>query len=115
MGVERKAAVVAGCVMALALPAHAGCKELAAAIDAAQKQMADDEVRLRDEAPKRARQANQLSAIHANLVLMDRAKCPMPAEPIFADGQPYTASAGRCAALGNDVDTCRRDLWRRTQ
>jgi hypothetical protein len=114
MGVERKAAVAAACMVLFALPAHSGCKELAAAIDAAQKQMADDEVRLRDETTKRVRQANQLSAIHANLVLMDRAKCPMPADPVFADGQPYTAAAGRCAALGNDADTCRRELWRRS-
>jgi hypothetical protein len=109
---------------ALALDVHAGCKELAGAVDAALKEAADIEVRgmlePTEQAPLKAlrsqRVANQLATVNANLMLMDRAKCAMPQEPVgTGDLNPYITAASQCARPGSDAGACRRETWVRAR
>lgn len=107
-------------MLASPLTVHASCRDLAAAVNEAHKEIAalEASVVIRQlppaaEAIVRQRQGNQLAAINANLLLMDRAKCPMPQEPITGDGAPYSSAANRCAAPGRDENACQRDTWKR--
>lgn len=115
-------------LVSLPLAVHAGCKELGAAVDAAQKEIAAQEVQGMLDASRETKQLNatldttrqlrissQMAAVQANLLLMDRAKCPMPADPVGAgDGNPYLQAASQCAAA-KDADACRRESWKRSR
>jgi hypothetical protein len=118
-------------LLALILPgiSHGGCKELVAAVEAAQKEISAIEVAgmndtSRDrgavnaavENTRQLRIANQLASIQANLLILDRAKCQLPTEPITAgEESAYVAAAARCAAPGRSSEACQRDTWKRGQ
>lgn len=108
----RKLALLA---LAVPLAAHAGCKDLAAAIDAAHKEIASLEAfsYSTPDPQLRQKQANQLAAINANLLLMAGAKCPMPLDPITADGSAYSGAAGLCATPRRSETACLRETWKR--
>lgn len=104
-------------IAALSSNAHAGCKELAAAMENALKEAADIEIRGPEErgqttATVQQRIANQLATVNANVLLMDRAKCPMPQDPIGVGNlNPYTAAARDCARVA--TGSCDRGAWKR--
>ena len=107
--------------------AHAGCKELAAAIEASQKELAFQHVDalLDNSAPRETnrqlRALNELQAIRANLVLMQSAKCPMSTDPIDSGGSQFISAAVDCklAMEKNGIQAdetkaaCKRSDWAR--
>lgn len=103
----------------------AACKDFAAAIESAEKEIAlefaggiGD-----DSAPRSAARAgrvgNHLATIQANLFVMDRAKCPLPAEPVDVMGGPFAEAAVKCATARAQqnataaAEACNSFNWKR--
>lgn len=125
-----KLAIATMFALVLAAPlAHAGCKELTAAVEASQKELAFQHVDgLLDnsaarETNRQLRSLNELQAIRANLVLMQSARCAMPAQPIDSSGSEFISAALDCklAIEKNGVQAdeakvaCKRSDWSRGQ
>jgi hypothetical protein len=112
-----KRAIIAAATLLACSQAFAGCKELAAAIDASEKNIADDLVRgsmdRSTETVHLARMTNELLSIQINLHLMERGKCAPLADPVGASGEEYTKAAGACATRGTPPESCDRSTWRR--
>jgi hypothetical protein len=108
--------------LALPLDAHSGCKELAAAIDDAQKNIAHyqwERYGTDVTYPERDRDTtlligNQLAAIQANLMIMDKAKCPLPTEPIDATASRYQQAVQNCVRASSETRTelCNHANWK---
>lgn len=127
MGLEREKTVrltiaLACALLGLSLSAGAGCKELAAAVEDAIKDSADLEARgavgdrsAPAELARLQRVSNNLAAVQSNLLMMDRAKCPMPSLPVGTGNlNPYSAAAGRCVSTRSG-DDCQQENWKRNK
>jgi hypothetical protein len=120
MGMERKAALAAA-LWIIAGGAQASCKELAAAIDDSEKDMAMAYAEsVGDNSAPRAtlrqmRTSTALSVIQINLQLMAAQKCPLPAGPINDSGGAYVVPATECALASRIEEkpkSCDRSTWK---
>lgn len=104
---------------------HAACSDFQIAIENSQKEIAMQGERpygdtAQREANRLTRISNELAAIKINLILMEREKCPLPADPIDTDGNPFTGSAVSChIAKGRagftNGNECDKKLWTRNR
>lgn len=120
-------ATIAALTLALAANAHAGCKELAAAIADSEKAIArqfaqgvGDDSAPRD-TTRQLRVSNELAAIQINLMLMERQKCPLPTDPIDTHGTVYLSPALDCARIAMNgtpaeaKEACNTSDWKRAK
>lgn len=99
--------------------ADAGCKELAAAVESAQKEIAYLRNRVDNSTPPQPLLEQRLSlhmaGITANLTMMVAAKCPLPTMPVDANGSAYSKAAEACAMAPGETRTelCKQENWKR--